>query len=224
MDTMTKQEKLYDVTMRLPIIACNLWFLVRELDGIRQQVALHPYFGSDWPFFVSIASRVAILIFLTTCIAFNVSRHRPVGKHVTWYPKMVALLGMLFTLLMLMTPRAQANILWDGLSAATILIGTIASNLVVFDLGRSFSVMPEARKLVTGGVYSQIRHPLYLAEEITVVGIFMQFRSWQGLLILMVHFYFQIRRMDFEEGILAKTFPSYAEYVARTNRLFPGLY
>lgn len=221
---MTNAEKLYDAMMRTPVIAFDLLFLLRELDGIRQTVAPHPYFGNDIAFYVLIASRVAILVFLLTCIAFHASRYRPVGKHERWYPKIVALLGMLFTLLILLTPRAPSDVFWDGLSTVLILIGTIASNLVLFDLGRSFSVMPEARKLIMGGFYARIRHPLYLAEEITVLGIFLQFRSWQALLILVVHFYFQIRRMDFEEGILKQTFPAYSGYVERTNRLFPGLY
>ena len=221
---MTRAEKLYDVLMRLPVIAFDLIFFARELDNLRHVVALHPYFGNDWSFSIMVASRVALLIFLVTCIAFHVARYRPIGKHATWYPKVIALLGMLFTLLILLTPRAPSDIFWDGLSTALILIGTIASNLVVFDLGRSFSVMPEARKLVTSGLYARIRHPLYLAHEITVLGIFLQFRSWQGLLILAIHLYFQIRRMDFEEGILSKTFPTYSEYVQRTNRLVPRLY
>ena len=210
--------------MRLPVIAFDLVFFVRELNSLRRAVAGHPYFGNDWSFLMTVASRVSILVFLVTGIAFHASRYRPVGKHETWYPKFVALLGMLFTLLILLTPRAPADMVWDSLSTALILMGTIASILVVCGLGRSFSVMPEARKLVTSGLYARIRHPLYLVEEITVLGVFLQFRSWQGLVILAVHFYFQIRRMDFEEGILGKTFPTYAEYAGRTNRLIPGLY
>jgi protein-S-isoprenylcysteine O-methyltransferase Ste14 len=131
---------------------------------------------------------------------------------------------MLFANLILLTPRATSDVLWDSASTVLILVGTIISILVIFDLGRSLSVMPEARKLVTSGLYLRVRHPLYLAAEIGVLGIFLQFRSWQGLLILAVHFYFQIRRMDWEEGILAKAFPGYAEYKQRTYRLFPRLY
>jgi len=221
---MTKTEKVYDALMRLPIIACDLFFLVLELRSMRGVVALHPYFGADVPFLMTLASRSAILVFLIVCIGFHVSRYRPVGKYTTSYPKLIALAGTLFTLLILLTPRAAHAVQWDSLSTVLILVGNVACVLVVSELGRSLSVMPEARKLVTGGLYGRIRHPLYLAEEIAVLGIFLQFRSWQGLLILAVHFYLQIRRMDFEEGILAKAFPAYAEYKQRTNRLFPGVY
>lgn len=221
---MTKREKLYDAVMRLPVIAYDLFFLARELSSMRGIVAFHPYFDEDTSFLITLASRSAILIFLATCICFHVLRYRPISKYPTFNPKIVALAGTLFSLLILLTPRAPAAAFWDGMSTLLILFGTIASILVVFDLGRSLSVMPEARKLVTSGLYGRIRHPLYLAEEIVVLGIFLQFRSWQGLVVLAVHFYFQIRRMDFEEGILGNAFPAYAEYKARTKRLFPGAY
>ena len=221
---MTNSEKVYDAAMRLPVIACDLFFLALELRSMRSIIALHPYFGGDIPFLITIASRSAILIFLAVCIAFAVARYRPIGKYATFHPKIVALAGMLFTLIILMSPGATHAVFWGGFSTVLILAGTIASVLVVFHLGRSLSVMPEARKLVTAGPYARIRHPLYLAEEITVLGIFLQFRSWQGLLILAVHFYLQIRRMDYEEGILGKSFPDYAEYKERTSRLIPGVY
>jgi len=105
-----------------------------------------------------------------------------------------------------------------------VLVGCTTAILVMVDLGRSLSIMPEARKLVTSGLYRRIRHPLYLAEEIAIIGFYLQFRSWQTMPILVVHFYFQIRRMDWEESILAKAFPAYAEYKQRTYRLFPRLY
>jgi len=191
---------------------------------MRGVVAFHPYFGGDIPFLIHLVSRSAILIFLVACIGFHVSRYRPISTYATSYSKIVALAGPLFALLMLLTPRAARAVHWDTLSTVLVLVGIIASVLAVFELGRSLSVMPEARKLVTSGLYSRIRHPLYLAEEIVVLGIFLQFRSWQGLIILAVHFYFQVRRMDYEEGILANAFPSYAEYKERTSRLIPGVY
>jgi len=102
--------------------------------------------------------------------------------------------------------------------------GNTLSVLSVLDLGRSLSFMPEARRLVTQGLYRRIRHPLYLAEAIATLGVFLRFRSWQAALILIIHSYFQVRRMDWEEDILAKMFSEYLDYRYRTDRLVPGLY
>jgi protein-S-isoprenylcysteine O-methyltransferase Ste14 len=48
---------------------------------------------------------------------------------------------------------------------------------VVIELGRSFSVMPEARRLVTNGPYSVIRHPVYLGEAVALAGVTSQYLS-----------------------------------------------
>jgi protein-S-isoprenylcysteine O-methyltransferase Ste14 len=221
---MTRAEKLYDAVMRLPIVAYQLFLIARELSAIRGLVAFHPYFGGDWPFLVTVAARVAGVIFISAILVLSILRFRPVGKHSNWNPKITALLGTLFTYLILLIPRSASDPLWDSLSTILILVGSTMACLAVLDLGRSMSIMPEARKLVTGGLYGRIRHPLYLAEEIAVLGFCLQFRSWQATPILVVHFYFQIRRMEFEEGILVKAFPGYAEYKQRTCRLLPGLY
>jgi protein-S-isoprenylcysteine O-methyltransferase Ste14 len=221
---MTSAEKFYDAVMRLPIVAFQLFLIVRELSAIRGLVRFHPYFGGDWPFLMTISARVAGVIFIAAIMLLSISRFRPVGKYSSWNPKITALLGTLFTFLLLLTPRSPADALWDSLSTVLILVGTTMAIVAVMDLGRCMSIMPEARKLVTGGLYGRIRHPLYLAEEISVLGLCLQFRTWQAAPILIVHLFLQIRRMDWEEGILAQAFPSYAQYKLRTYRLVPGLY
>ncbi len=221
---MTTGEKLYDALMRLPIVALTLFFIGREVATLRKLVATHPYFGGDWPFFATVAASVSVSIFLLLLAVLQAFRRRPVRKYEAWHPKIMALLGLSFTYLLLLLPRALPDALWDSLSTALILIGSTLCIMAVLDLGRSLSIMPEARKLVTDGLYRRIRHPLYLAEEIAVLGVFLQFRSWQAVAILAVHFFFQIRRMGWEEGILATEFPDYSEYQRRSHRLVPGLY
>jgi protein-S-isoprenylcysteine O-methyltransferase Ste14 len=221
---MTNAEKFYDAIMRLPIVAYQLFLISRELSAVRGLVLYHPYFGGDWSFLMTLCARVAGVLFISAILLLSITRFRPVGKYSSWNPKITALLGTLFTYFILLTPRSSSDALWDSLSTVLILTGTTMAILAVLDLGRCMSIMPEARKLVTGGLYGRIRHPLYLAEEIAVLGFCLQFRSWQTLPILIVHMYFQIRRMDWEEGILARAFPGYAEYRQRTYRLLPGLY
>ena len=221
---MTNAEKFYDTVMRMPIVAYQVFLISRELSAIRTLVAFHPYFGGDWLFLTTLSARVAGVMFISAILLLSIARFRPVDKYASFNPKITALLGTLFTYLILLTPRSPSDALWDSLSTVLILLGTTMAILAVLDLGRSMSIMPEARQLVTGGLYGRVRHPLYLAEEIAVLGFCLQFRNWQAAPILMVHLYFQIRRMDWEEGILAKAFPRYAEYRQRTSRLLPGLY
>jgi len=91
-------------------------------------------------------------------------------------------------------------------------------------LGRSVSLIAEARKLVTGGPYSIVRHPLYLGEEIAILGVVLQYFSVWALLILVLQLLCQLYRMSYEEQVLGAAFPDYGDYKTRTFRLVPGIY
>jgi protein-S-isoprenylcysteine O-methyltransferase Ste14 len=214
----------YDVLMRLPIVLFTLFFFYREVFALREPIAARPYFGDEWHFFITVAARISTMMFLVLLAALHLLRRRPVRKYTTWRPKITALTGLLIIYALMLVPRAAPDARWDALSAILLLAGNTLCILAVLDLARSLSIMPEARKLVTTGLYARIRHPLYLAEDIALLGIALQFRSWPAAVVLAVHFYFQIRRMDWEEGILTAAFPEYAEYQHRSSRLVPGLY
>jgi protein-S-isoprenylcysteine O-methyltransferase Ste14 len=84
-------------------------------------------------------------------------------------------------------------------------------------LGKSFSVMPEARALVTTGLYSRLQHPMYvfldlfLAALIVVLGWSILIILWGALVIAQV---IQARR---EEKVLAASFGAdYEAYQRRT--------
>jgi len=121
-------------------------------------------------------------------------------------------------------PRIDLPPELGALSTGLILCGNAFAIAVLFRLGRSFSVMAEARGLVTGGIYRHIRHPLYLAEEIAAVGCAIQFFSLWALLLLCMQLGFQLRRMTNEERVLERRFPEYARYRQTTARLIPGIY
>jgi protein-S-isoprenylcysteine O-methyltransferase Ste14 len=59
---------------------------------------------------------------------------------------------------------------------------------------------------------------------VATVGVAMQFAQPGGGAVLLAVIAAQFPRMHFEEKILSETFPSYADYRARTARLIPGLY
>ncbi len=111
-----------------------------------------------------------------------------------------------------------------AMMAGLILTGNVLCVYVLSYLGRSFSIMAEARKLVSDGPYGIVRHPLYLAEQIAILGIFIQFASMYAAILIAVHFIFQLRRMLNEENLLRATFPEYAVYMTRTARLIPAIW
>jgi hypothetical protein len=87
-----------------------------------------------------------------------------------------------------------------------------------------FNGGPQARKLVVGGPYRLVRHPLYVAEEIALIGFLMQYAWYAAVAFLILHMGFQIRRMMYEESLLRAVFPDYDAYARRTARLIPGIW
>jgi protein-S-isoprenylcysteine O-methyltransferase Ste14 len=90
-------------------------------------------------------------------------------------------------------------------------------------LRRSFSIIPEARRLVTGGPYAFSRHPVYLGEIVTAIGINMATAGWLSALAVVYFVICELLRMNWEEGVLARAFPSeYPAYAARVPRYAPN--
>lgn len=89
-------------------------------------------------------------------------------------------------------------------------------------LGRSFSIAPTARQLITSGPYGLVRHPLYLAEAVTTLGVVLAHWSWGAAALAVAQLGLQYRRIFHEEQILRDAFPdSYDAYAARVPQLLP---
>lgn len=89
--------------------------------------------------------------------------------------------------------------------------------LARLQLGRAFSVQPKATTLVTAGLYSRIRNPIYVFSSLLIVGLII----WTGrpilLLFLAVLVPLQVYRSRKESAILeAKFGTEYVEYKRRT--------
>ena len=98
----------------------------------------------------------------------------------------------------------------------------------VFVLGRRFSglvaIQPEHR-LVTGGLYGNIRHPSYLGLFVLMLGWGLAFRSGVGVVIAVLSLGVLLARIRAEERLLSETFGAeYDAYRARTWRLIPHVY
>jgi protein-S-isoprenylcysteine O-methyltransferase Ste14 len=205
--------KTYDVLMRLPLTALAGYFLWREWEALESARDL-----------LRIAVHVATMLFLALIGGFTLARYRPVRRSVGVWPRFAALAGLLLLYSLMLLPRAPADPRWDAPALGLLLFGQFFCVVALLQLGRSLSVMPEARRLVTGGLYARIRHPLYLAEAIATLGVLLQFRSAGALALIVVQFCIQLWRMREEEKVLEAAFPDYAAYRSRTARLIPGVY
>jgi protein-S-isoprenylcysteine O-methyltransferase Ste14 len=94
-------------------------------------------------------------------------------------------------------------------------------------LGEYFSayvtLQPDHR-LVQHGIYSSLRHPLYLSLILAPAGIALVFASWLAFPILVLAVIFVFERMRMEECLLAAHFGSeFEDYRRRTRKLIPSV-
>lgn len=84
----------------------------------------------------------------------------------------------------------------------------------------------EDHKLITGGAYKKIRHPLYLGTFLSIISIPLVFNSWGALLlILFLNLPALVYRIKVEEALLVKHFgDEYLDYMKRTKRMIPGIW
>ena len=220
-----RASRTYDRLMRLPILLYNGYILVGEVTSLKAWIAGLPApLAITADFVTGLGSRIALILFLILLMGFHLVRRRPVAKARGLLPRLVALLGATLTLAMVLLDRTPGSIAVNIASAVLILIGNYISIVAVMSLGRSLSIMPEARKLVMSGPYRFVRHPLYAAEEIAILGVWLQFMSWEATAILVGHFIIQLWRLGFEETVLRDSFPEYDAYARQTARLLPGIY
>jgi len=134
-----------------------------------------------------------------------------------------AFVGTFLGVGILQLPVAPLGLGMQVVAALLIGLGSLGSFLVLWRLGKSFSIMPEARKLVTAGPYAWARHPLYAVEIITIIGTAIQFQAPLSWLIALAVVGMLWIRTRYEEQVLEENFPEYGEYRARTKRFIPGL-
>ena len=116
---------------------------------------------------------------------------------------------------------------WAGVLA-------IVASLALFrvthkQLGRMWSVTLEMRKehkLVTDGLYTYVRHPMYSSFALFALAQFLLLQNWiagpVGLVGFGILFFLRVPR---EERVMIETFgDAYQDYMRRTARIIPWIY
>src|SRR6266567_672017 len=159
-----QQSRAYDVLMRLPLLGWSVLCTMVWTNGLTRYLRETDPALPNAVYAINIAMRLSAISFLVLLAASVILRGRPSGKARGFEPRVSALLGTLVVYTLGLFPRYELSPSAEIVSTLLILVGTIAAVYVLSQLGRSFSVMAEARRLVTSGVYRIVRHPLYLAE------------------------------------------------------------
>ena len=108
-----------------------------------------------------------------------------------------------------------------------VVVGLVIAGLGIANLGRSLSALPrpsERAVLISQGIYSRIRHPIYAGLVCIALGWSMVTGSLVAFALSVVLAIVLDLKSRREEVWLLERFPDYAAYAARTKRFIPGIY
>jgi protein-S-isoprenylcysteine O-methyltransferase Ste14 len=112
-------------------------------------------------------------------------------------------------------PRA-----WDLqriIGTALMLIGICGIVAARLQLGKSFAITAEARELVTHGIYSKIRNPIYVSGAVMLAGFVLVLHRPVLWLVLLALIVMQTLRARREAKVLEAAFgDAYREYRRKT--------
>jgi protein-S-isoprenylcysteine O-methyltransferase Ste14 len=173
----------------------------------------------DYLAFVNRALRLAFFTMLVVLYAVRLPTKRADRRPQVIAVSMIGTFCVLVTSYLPSVPHGPAYLL-----ASDILL-TVGMAWAVWGLAylrRSFSILPEARRLVTGGPFALSRNPLYLGEGLASVGVVLPgFSPWH-LLLLAVFVGSQLLRIRWEQRILLDAFgEEYRAYLKRVPMLVP---
>ncbi len=208
------------------VLLGNLWpaYLFAVPLLVRAWALLHVPRGSSLHAQLTFVQDAVTVVFLTLVVVLFAIRRRDLrGGRAALLPTLVALLGTFLLNVAGYLPvdtTASAEALLA--SSVVVIVGTGWTIWSLATLGRCFGLLPEVRGLVTDGPYRVVRHPVYLGEITSAVGLLLAKPSAAIVLIFLAFVGLQYWRALFEERALASAFPQvYPAYAARVGRVLP---
>lgn len=219
-----RRTKLYDLMAAMPLIGWYGFCLSHQLPALVQQIGETELASADFHSLAGLAGRIATPVFFVVLALLLVLRHKPVARTEGLYPRIAAVAGTYLGVGIVLLPPRDLPVALSVVSTLLMLCGTVLSIYSALSLGRSLSMLPEARRLVIRGPYRLVRHPLYLSEAVALAGVTLQYLSPLAATVFVLQCAFQLERMKNEERVLSGTFPDYRDYMRTTARLVPGVY
>jgi protein-S-isoprenylcysteine O-methyltransferase Ste14 len=193
-----------------------------------------------WEAWVFIAVFIACNLPLTVWVAINdprlLERRMRAGPTAEKEKsqKIIVTIVLLSLAVAVLVPALDHRFGWTDVSTSVVILGNalIAISYVGFyfvlrenTYGAATIRVEENQRVISTGPYAIVRHPMYAAALILMLGIPLALGSWWGLLAFAPGVPALVWRILDEERLLKRDLPGYAEYMQRMRfRLIPGLF
>lgn len=152
-------------------------------------------------------------------VLFLVRKDADVTSH-SWQAWLTTAAGTMFPLLL--RPAAVAEDIFVGQVIQS--VGVALQIAALLSLNRSMGLLPAHRGVKTSGLYRFVRHPLYFAYAIGLLGYLVNNWNVYNALVIAVGMCFQVLRIRYEESLLFE-YPAYTAFADKTRwRLIPFLW
>ena len=193
------------------------------------QKNLKAFFPFDALKCLVLAHYLLVAAFYVLLIALYLMRDRASATTGSFPAKLIGVTATLlpFLIPVLGGPAGGAHFPRPAILAisSVIAVSSMAFTLVALGtLGKSWSIIPQVRKLVVRGPYRLVRHPIYVGEITALLGLILARVTIPKILVFLLLVGCQVYRSIQEEKLLTATFPEYADYAAKTARFLPGLF
>ena len=171
-------------------------------------------------------NRGLTLAFFSFLLLIYAVRSRAIASNHNPLAVLAALVGsfILYALWLFPGGPRSSDVMILGVSDVLLACGMVWAIYSLSFLRNRFSIVPEARGLVTEGPYRFARHPIYLGEITAGFGLILPTLLTPHLAVFAVFLGAQLLRTYYEEGVLRRVYPEYAAYARRTRRLIPFIF
>jgi protein-S-isoprenylcysteine O-methyltransferase Ste14 len=204
----------YDWMMRL---FGSMWFMLLALCAALKIGASHT---DPWP---SLLSSFCLAAFYMLLALLIMTRPPAKAQADGLLPRIAAFVGTYLPWTITFFGKTDQS-LPNLVSTVCVLVGMVMMLVTIRHLGRSFSLVPQARSVVQTGPYRWIKHPLYLAEEIAILGVVLQYLTAATVIVFVLHLGVQVCRILYEEDLLRRNCPEYSRYETSRWRLIPYIW
>jgi protein-S-isoprenylcysteine O-methyltransferase Ste14 len=172
---------------------------------------------------LTILGAFASAVYLTLAGIILLSLKQPLSRYRTALPNLVAILAAFTAYIFAWVPSGVLLHVNPCIALFLIASGSTVVVTSLLFLRRAFSVTPQARFLVTAGPYSLVRHPMYVGNILSLLGLALLIDSAAAAGLVIICGGLQVARALYEEQILQANFSGYADYKARVGRFIPRL-
>ena len=207
------------------VVAVPLFTFVMILNVMAIRRALGDFPPVDMLKVAGLTHHLLLTCFYVLVVALYFLRSSAVSTARSWVTKAIALLASLLPFaLPILSRDLSANAVSVVLGNLIMISGMAFSIYALLVLGKSFSIIPQARGLVQSGPYRLIRHPLYVGELVGMLGAVLARLTVPAIAVFSLLAACQVYRSLKEEELLSSVFPEYENYCRKTARFIPGVF